>query len=161
MPRVRRLGWSALAYLGYSVLMLVFERGMRKTGGPGIIAFELAGNASRSQEILTAWGADGRRWARLSLWLDFGYMLTYGYVVLLLIERARSRHGGSAGMRLLPVGAVAGDAIEGVALLKALDGVDLDANARRARTAALTKFGLVGLALAYTGIRSVQRVSPA
>lgn len=161
MQRVRRLGWSALAYLGYSVLMLVFERGMRKSGGPGIVAFELAGNASRSQEILTAWGADGRRWARLSLWLDFGYMLTYGYVVLLLIERARRRHGGSIALRLLPIGAVAGDAIEGVALLKALDGVDLDVNARRARTAALTKFGLVGLALAYTGIRSVQRVSPA
>ncbi|WP_096867733.1 hypothetical protein [Mycolicibacter icosiumassiliensis] len=158
---MRRLGWSALAYLGYSVLMLVFERGMRKTGGPGIIAFELAGNATRAEEILTAWGADGRRWARLSLWLDFGYMLTYGYVVLLLIEPARSRHGGSAALRLLPIGAVAGDAIEGVALLKALDGVDLDANARRARTAALTKFALLGLALAYTGIRSVQRVSPA
>ena len=161
MHWMRRLGWLALAYLGYSVLMLVFERGMRKTGGPGIVAFELAGNATRSQEILAAWGADGRRWARLSLWLDFGYMLTYGTLVGLLIERVRGRRGDPAALWLLPIGVVAGDAIEGVALLKVLDGVDLDVNAGCAKAAALTKFALLGLALAYAGIRSVQRVSPA
>ena len=155
VPRLQ-LGWSALAYLGYTALMLVFERGMRKTGGPGIIAFELAGNAARAQDILTAWGADGRRCARWSLWLDFGYMLTYGTLVGLVIERVRCRRGDPIALQLLPVGAVVGDAVEGVALLRVLDGVDLDANARLARHAALTKFALLLVALAYTAVGRVR-----
>lgn len=159
MHRVKRLGWSAVATLAYAAVMLVLERGMRKTGGPGIIPFELAGNAERVQEILTAWGSEGRRWARWSLWLDFGYMLTYGTLALLLIERARSRHGHPIALRLLPIGAVAGDAIEGVALLKALDGVGVDTNARLARSAALAKFALLAVGLVYTVIGGARRRS--
>ncbi len=159
MLRVRRLGWTTTATLAYATVMLVLERGMQKTGGPGIIGFELAGNAERAQEILTTWGEQGRRWARWSLWLDFGYMLTYGTLALMLIERARSRRGDPIALRLLPIGAVAGDAIEGVALLKVLDGAALDANARRARTAAVTKFALLGIATAYVGICSAPRFS--
>lgn len=158
---MKRLGWSVSAYLVFSAVMLVFERGMRRTGGPGIIAFEVAGTAARAQDILTAWGAAGRRWARLSLWLDFGYMLTYGTLVGLLIESVRNRRGDPIALQLLPIGAVAGDAIEGVALLRALDGVDLHASARRARGAALTKFALLVVALGYVSGRSLQRVSPA
>lgn len=161
MQFMRPLGCSALAYLGYSVLMLVFERGMRNTGGPGILAFELAGTAARAEEIMTAWGADGRRWALTSMWLDFGYMLTYGTLVGLLIDRVRGRSGDPSALQLLPIGAVLGDAVEGVALLKVLGGVDIGGNARLARRAALTKFALLIVALAYAGIRSLQRVSPA
>lgn len=161
MHQVNRLGRSAVAFLACNVAMSPVELGMRRTGGPGIVAFELAGSAARAEEILTAWGAEGRRWARWSLWLDFGYMLSYGALVGFLIDAVRGRRGDSAALWLLPIGAVAGDAIEGVALLKVLDGVDRDANARRARGAALTKFALLGLALVYIGIRSVQRVSPA
>lgn len=159
MHRVKRLGWSAVATLAYAAVMLVPERGMRKSGGPGIIPFELAGDAERVQEILTAWGSEGCRWARWSLWLDFGYMLTYGTLALLLIERARSRHGHPIALRLLPIGAVAGDAIEGVALLKALDGVGVDTNARLARSAALAKFALLAVGLVYTVIGGARRRS--
>lgn len=157
---MKRIGWSALAFLVYTAAMLLIERRMRKTGGPGIVAFEVAGTAARADEIMTAWGADGQRWARLSMWLDFGYMLTYGTLVGLLIDRVRGRRGDPIALQLLPIGAVAGDAVEGVALLRALDGVDLDANARRARFAALTKFALLIVALGYVGVRSLQRVSP-
>ncbi|MGV0626866.1 hypothetical protein [Mycolicibacter minnesotensis] len=153
---MKRLGWSAVATLAYTAVMLVLERAMRKTGGPGIVAFEVAGNAERAQEILDAWGPEGRRWARWSLWLDFGYMLTYGTAALLLIERARSRRGDPVALRLIPIGAVAGDAIEGVALLRAVDGVDIEANARTARIAALTKFALLAVGLVYTVIGSVR-----
>lgn len=156
MLRVRRLGWSAAATLGYAAVMLVLERGMRKTGGPGIIPFELAGNAERAQEILTAWGEQGRHWARWSLWLDFGYMLTYGTLALLLIERVRGRHGHPIALRLVPICAVAGDAVEGVALLKVLDGVNLDRNARHARAAALAKFVLLAVGLVYTVVGGVR-----
>lgn len=148
-----------LAFLAYTATMLLIERGMRRTGGPGIVAFEVAGNAARAQEILTAWGDDGRRWARVSLRLDFGYMLTYGALVGLLIDKVRGRRGDSVALQLLPIGAVLGDTVEGVALLKALDGVDLDANAGLARRAALTKFALLVVALGYVGVRSLGRVS--
>lgn len=159
--RVKRLGWSASAFLGYTGVMLLLERGMRNTGGPGIVALELAGSAARTDEILTAWGDDGRRWARWSMWLDFGYMLTYGMLVGQLVERVRSRHRDPIALRLLPIGAVAGDVVEGVSLLKVLDGAQLGANARRARRAALVKFALLVSALGYVGARSVQRVAPA
>lgn len=86
-------------------------------------------------------------------------MLTYGTLALLLIERARSRHGHPIALRLLPIGAVAGDAIEGVALLKALDGVEVDANARLARSAALAKFALLAVGLVYTVIGGARRRS--
>ncbi|ORW20209.1 hypothetical protein AWC18_12510 [Mycolicibacter nonchromogenicus] len=159
MHRVKRLGWSAVATLAYAAVMVVLERGMRKTGGPGIIGFELAGSAERAQEILEVWGDEGRRWARWSLWLDFGYMATYGTLALLLIERARARHGHPIALRLLPIGAVAGDAIEGVALLKALEGVDIGTNARRGRGAALVKFALLAVGLVYTVSAGVRRRS--
>ncbi len=161
MLRVRRLGWSTTATLAYATVMLVLERGMQKTGGPGIIGFELAGNAERAQEILTTWGEQGRRWARWSLWLDFGYMLTYGTLALMLVERARSRHGHPIALRLLPIGAVAGDAVEGVALLQVLDGARIDTNARVARSAALAKFALLAVGLVYTVIGGVRRPAQA
>lgn len=156
-----RLGWAAVAFAAYTAGMLCVERGMRRDGGPGIVAFELAGSAARAEEILTLWGAAGRRAARLSLWLDFGYMLSYGALTLLLIESVRGRRGGPIALRLLPIGAVAGDVIEGVALLNVLDHADVDANARRARFAAQAKFVLLAVGLGYVGVGSVQRVSPA
>lgn len=153
---MRRLAWAAGAWLGYGAVMMELERRMRKTGGPGIVPFELAGNAERAGQILDTWGSEGRRWARLSLWLDFGYMLTYGVFGLLLVERVRVRRGDPIALRLLPIGSVAGDAIEGVALLRVLGGVDVDANARRARTAALGKFALLAVGLAYAVIGGVR-----
>ena len=38
---------------------------MRATGGPGIIPFELAGSATRAEDIMTRWGSDGQRAATL------------------------------------------------------------------------------------------------
>lgn len=151
MPREnhRRLGASAVLFVCYTVLMLLVDRGMRKTGGPGIIPFELAGTAARAEEIMTTWGGAGQRAARLSLWLDFGYMLTYGTLAALLVDTTRRRRGGPVVLQMLVIGAVAGDAVEGIALLKVLDRADLADNARRARLAALIKFALLGLALGY------------
>lgn len=147
------LAGSAAVCAAYTAGMLFVERGMRRGGGPGILAFELAGSATRAESILSAWGAPGRRAARLSLWLDFGYMLSYGTLTTLLIELVRRRRGDPIALRLLPIGAVAGDVVEGVALFKVLDGVDVEGNARRARFAALSKFALLGLALGYVGAR--------
>ncbi|ORB17730.1 hypothetical protein BST37_03075 [Mycobacterium noviomagense] len=130
-------------------MMLVLERRMRRTGGPGIIPFELAGNAQRAERIMSAWGEDGRRAARWSLWLDFGYMLTYGAMTALLVDGARRRRAHSAALPLLVVPAVAADAVEGVSLLNVLSESAVADNARRAKAAALVKFGVLIGTLGY------------
>ena len=96
-----------------------------------------------------AWGTEGQRAARLSLWLDFGYMLSYGTLTAALLDRARRQRGHPAVLPALAVGAVAGDAIEGVSLLNVLNGRRVAASARRARTAALAKFAMLAASLGY------------
>jgi hypothetical protein len=151
MVRVRdhKILAAAGAYAGYTAVMMVLERRMRSTGGPGIIPFELAGSASRAEQIMTQWGSDGQRAARISTWLDFGYMTTYGTLVALLIDRARRRRGHPRSLSAVAVVAVAGDAVEGVSLLKVLNRKHVDSYARRARTAALIKFTALVGALGY------------
>ena len=144
-----RIATAGVAFLGYTAVMLVLERRMRATGGPGIIPFELAGSASRAEDIMARWGDDGQRAARLSMWLDFGYMATYGTFTALLLDRARRRRGHSAILPAAMVVAVAGDAVEGVSLLKVLSRVQVAANARRAQVAALIKFAVLVSALGY------------
>ena len=143
---------ATAAYAGYSVVMLALERRMRKTGGPGIIPFELAGNASAAEAIMARWGSEGERAARLSMWLDFGYMSTYGTLMALLVDRARRRRGHPAVLPALVGVAVAGDAVEGVSLLKVLDRDRVGHYSRRARQAALIKFAVLALALGYVGV---------
>jgi len=96
-----------------------------------------------------AWGPQGQLAARLSLWLDFGYMLSYGALIAALIDRARRRRGHPAVLPALAVGAVAGDAIEGISLLNVLNGRRVAASARQARTAAIAKFAMLAGSLGY------------
>src|SRR6201997_3140100 len=145
------LTWAVTAFVGYTSVMLTLERQMQRCGGPGIIAFELAGNAERAQRIMTSWGDGGRRAARRSLRLDFGYMATYGALTALLVDYARRRLGHPAAVCLGVVPAVAADALEGVALLNMLAGNDIVVNARRARRAAIFKFVVLAGALLYAG----------
>ena len=149
MRRTDPLATTAALFIGYTGLMMSIERRLRRTGGPGIIAFELAGNASRAEDMMDAWGSEGQRYARLSLWLDFGYMLTYGALTAVLLDGARRRRGHPAALPALAAGAVAGDAIEGISLLNVLKGRRVGANARRARTAALAKFAVLVGCLGY------------
>jgi hypothetical protein len=137
------------AFAGYTAVMTVLERRMRATGGPGIIPFELAGSGFRAEQIMAQWGPEGERAARASMWLDFGYMTTYGVFAALLVERARQRRAHPRALTSVVAVAVAGDAIEGVSLIKALDRERVDVHARRARAAALVKFAALAGALGY------------
>ena len=157
-PRRRSALIAAVtAFIGYTFVMLALERQMRRAGGPGIIAFELAGNATRAQRIMGAWGDDGRRAARRSLQLDFGYMTTYGVFTALLMDYARRRLGHPAAVCLGVIPAVAGDALEGVALLNVMAGNNIEVNAGRARSAAIIKFIVLVGALLYTAGAYVPR----
>jgi len=153
-----RLARAVTAYAGYTAVMLRLERQMHRTGGPGIIAFELAGNAERAQRMMSAWGDDGRRAARRSLQLDFGYMATYGVLTALLVDHARRRLGHPAAVCLGVVPAVAADALEGVALLNVLAGNAIDVNAHRARRAAIFKFVVLAGALLYAGAPAYHKI---
>ncbi|OMC56248.1 hypothetical protein A5747_09385 [Mycobacterium sp. IS-836] len=129
--------------------MLLLERRMRATGGPGIIPFELAGSGAQAERIMTRWGTDGQLAARVSLWFDFGYMATYGTFTALLVDRARRRRGHPPVLPAAVIVAIAADAVEGVSLLKVLKRADIAVHARRAQVAALVKFAVLGLALTY------------
>lgn len=148
---VRRNGIVAatVAYVGYGAVMLQLDRRMQAAGGPGIIPFELAGTAANAEDILNRWGVDGQRAARQSIWLDFGYMATYGTLLGLLVDRRRRRRGHPAWLPALAAGAVAADAVEGVALLRVLDRRDIAVNARGAQVAASIKFAVIAAALGY------------
>jgi hypothetical protein len=137
------------AFAGYTAVMTVLERRMRATGGPGIIPFELAGSGFRAEQIMAQWGRDGEQAARASMWLDFGYMTSYGALAALLVERACRRRGHPRALTAVVAVAVAGDAIEGMSLLKVLDREGVDMHARRARAAALLKFAALAGALGY------------
>jgi hypothetical protein len=138
-----------MSFVSYTTIMLVLERRMRQVGGPGIIPFELAGSASRAEDIMTRWGRHGQRAARLSLWLDFGYMATYGAFTALLVDRARRRRGHPAALPAMVIVAVAADSTEGVALLKVLNRTHVAAHSRRAQIAALIKFTVLAVCLWY------------
>jgi len=141
---------AAVAYVGYSAVMLRLDRQMQATGGPGIVPFELAGTAAKAEAILDRWGETGQRAARQSMWLDFGYMTTYGALLGLLVDRRRRRRGHPAWLPALAAAAVAGDAIEGVALIRVLDGQNIAANARTSQVAASIKFAILAVALGYS-----------
>jgi hypothetical protein len=50
---------AAAVFAGYTVIMFVPERGMKSTGGPGIVAFELAGTDARAEQIMAAGASAG------------------------------------------------------------------------------------------------------
>lgn len=153
------LAAASSVFTGYTTVMLLLEQRMRRSGGPGIIPFELAGNAIRADEIMAQWGSDGQRAARISLWLDFGYMLSYGALTALLLDRVRHVHGHRSAVSAVVIPAVAADAVEGVTLLKVLKRSDVAVNTRRARNAAMVKFAILGCALGYCVIGSAMAAS--
>lgn len=75
--RRRVLGMLVAATTAQLRVFASFEREMKRTGGPGIIAFELAGATVRAREILTTWGSHGRSAAKKSLLLDYLFPPTY------------------------------------------------------------------------------------
>jgi hypothetical protein len=147
--RRNRIAVATVGYVAYSAVMLRLDRQMQATGGPGIIPFELAGTAAKAEAIMAQWGETGQRAARQSMWLDFGYMTSYGILLGLLVDRRRRRRGHPAWLPALAAAAVAGDAVEGVALIRVLDRRDIALNARRAHVAASIKFTILAGALGY------------
>ncbi len=142
------LGAAGLAQLGP---LLSAEREMKASGGPGILAFELAGSPERAERMLDKWGERGQRAARTSLLLDFPYPATYALLHCLACTAAGERHRERGRTRLATaapalawaqLAAALFDYVENVSLLLVLAGTRSRVPAL-ARNAALTKFALL------------------
>lgn len=141
-----------------------FEQVMKRTGGVGIVAFELAGRSERARQLMDRWGSEGREAARKSLLLDFLFPPTYaGFQALACLAssdaldaRGRKRLAAAGGALAWAQGAAAAfDYLENISLLRVLGGrEDLAPLARRA---ARIKFALIGLGLSYLGVAGALR----
>jgi hypothetical protein len=158
MTRRQGLWVSGIAAGLLFLALVLIDRQIQESGGPGIIPFELAGSTDRATEILGEWGQDGRDAARLSLWLDFPYLIAYGVFFWLAVraiaDASRRRgwdryaHSGRA-IAVLPIVAATCDALENVGLLLVIEG-HADSPAPTVATAfALAKFVTLGIAQLY------------
>jgi hypothetical protein len=147
--------------------LIALERRMKRTGGPGIIPFELAGTPVKANRILEAWGDEGRAAARKSLILDYPFPATYALQHAIACTAASDRFGerdrpvlaGAGGpLAWAQLAAAIFDYIENTALLLNLSGHSkrLPALARRA---ALVKFALLSAGWGYLLLSIVGSVS--
>jgi hypothetical protein len=141
---IRILGLAQVALL---LPLLEMERRMRKAGGPGIVAFELAGTPERASKIMGKWGDEGQAAARVSLLLDYPFLVTYSGLQYIGCAAALEELGGplaSAGRVIAKAQIAAGafDAVENTALLGIVGGRQGRLPAV-ARAAALAKFALL------------------
>ena len=169
----RRAMWMLGAVELAELLALgALEQQMKRTGGPGIIPFELAGSSERARRIMDTWGSEGRSAARLSLLLDYPFPATYAPLHALactatadgFARRGRRTLAGAGGPLAWAQLAAAGfDYVENTALLLILSG-RLGALPALARRAALTKFVLIsggwGYILLGLGDAAWKRSSP-
>jgi len=156
-----RRGLIVLGLFVASTIFLLLMRGpVDEMGdrGVGIIEFELARTSEKASEHYGALGESGRDEARTSLYLDYPYLLFYGflYAAACLVVAARA---AERGMRRLAgwgrpaalaglVGAAC-DAVENAALLRVLDGHTDQPWPGIAFTFASVKFLLLAAAVAY------------
>jgi hypothetical protein len=138
--------------------VLVIEKPLEHTGGPNILAFEFAVTKAHASKILAEWGSKGRPLARLSLLVDYAYMLSYGAFFTLagLATRDLARERGwrrmaSVGV-IVPFFAAAAalfDAVENVFLLLVLSGRGGAHAPLIATICSSIKFTLITIAIGY------------
>jgi hypothetical protein len=127
-------------------------------GNASIVDFEFAGSESAGGEILDDWGDEGQDAARLSLWVDFLYLASYGAFGALAAAATRdlarrrgwrrlAAFGGAA--IIAAVGAACFDALEDVWLLIALGRHGGDLAPLLATICASLKFLLSAAVIAY------------
>lgn len=140
------------------VVLAVLDQRMRDAGGPGIVGFELAGTERRAHEILGDWGDKGHDAARLSLWIDYLYLLAYGAFLAVAVRATRDmarergwRVIGRPGdwIAAVPLAAAAFDALEDAGLLLALGRHGGAAAPAFSTACAAVKFMLVAAAVLY------------
>lgn len=144
--------------LGLLIFLAAIDPVNLEDGNPNIIDLEFAGSEEKVAEYSAEWGEEGDDRARLSIWVDFIYLLAYGAFLTLAAAATRDRAAARGGRRLaalgvfaVPAGAIAAafDAIEDVFLLVALEGEGGDLAPAFATICASIKFALAAVAIGY------------
>jgi hypothetical protein len=105
--RTRLLIVLGAATVVFNLVLTWIDSRLKATGGPGILGLEFAGSLDRVREIEAEWGAHGEYLARLSLWIDFGFMASYGAFFALAAVAVRDFAAAQGLKRLAAVGVVA------------------------------------------------------
>ena len=116
MERRKKLVFLGVATIALNLVLAWIDERLKATGGPGIIGLELAGSLGRVHEIEAEWGGHGEYLARLSLWIDFAFMASYGAFFALAGVAVRDFAAGRGLRRLAAVGVVAPACAVGAAL---------------------------------------------
>lgn len=158
MSRKRLLIGFGIAVVVFDIVLLLIDQRLEATGGPSILGLEFAGSATRAHQIMAEWGDHGSYLARLSLWIDFGFMLSYG-TFFALAGFATCDFAKERGYRALARAGVAApycamaaavfDVAENVVWLLVLGGHGGDIGPPFATTCASLKFLLIGIAIMY------------
>jgi hypothetical protein len=156
-PRKRWLIALGVATVAFFVLLAAIDPGAH-SAGPNVIAFEFAATPHRAARILAEWGPKGRDYARLSLWLDYGFMVSYGAFFTLAglttrdlarVRRWRRMATLGAVVPFLAAAAALFDASENVALLLTVGGHGGSFAPPFATVCASLKFALITTAEVY------------
>jgi hypothetical protein len=147
-----------IATVVFDLALTFLDRKMEHAGGPSILGFEFAGSKEQAANVMAEWGPTGRHYAHWSLWIDYGFMLSYGSFFALAAVATRDFARANGLRRLAAVGALAPfaavaaaclDATENVFLLLTLGGHGGSFAPPIATVCAGLKFGLIGFAIAY------------
>jgi hypothetical protein len=158
LSRKRALIALGIAIAAFDVALLLIDKRLEATGGPSILGLEFAGSEQRAVEIMAEWGDHGRDLARLSLWIDFGFMLSYGafFTLAALATRDYARERGLRALATVGIvtpffaaAAALFDVAENIAWLIVLGGRGGSLAPPFATTCASLKFTLIALAIAY------------
>jgi hypothetical protein len=158
LTRKRAIVLLAISTAVLGAFLLQIDPATKADGNPNIVDFEFAWDEEGAAEIRTDWGDEGRDAARLSLWVDFAYLLSYGALLVLASAATRDLAVRRGWRRMIALGAAAVpaggagamfDAIEDVWLLIALAGNGGDLGPALAAICATLKFALTGFAILY------------
>jgi hypothetical protein len=114
--RTKNLIVLGTATIVLGLVLAWIDSRLKATGGPGIIGLEFAGSLDRVEEIQAEWGGHGEYPARLSLWIDFAFMASYGAFFALAGVAVRDFATGHRLKRLAAIGVVAPACAIGAAL---------------------------------------------
>jgi hypothetical protein len=144
--------------VAFNIALVVLDQKMKDAGGPSILGFEFAGSEQQAARIMGEWGGSGRDYARWSLWIDFGFMLSYGsfFTLAALATRDFARENGLRALATAGIvapfcaaSAAICDAGETAFLLLTLGGHGGSVGPPIATAFASIKFLLITLAIVY------------
>lgn len=148
---------TGVATVAFWIALGIIERSL-PDGTPGIVEFEFVRNAERASRFLAEWGPDGRDTVRLSLIVDYGFMVSYGAFVTLAglatrdFGREHRRRALASAGRVVPWFAAAAavfDAGENAFLLLTVGGDGGSTAPVLATVCATVKWVLIAVAVGY------------